>query len=57
MLITNQPHTIFPTLARTQWIADRNNAAPAGDTRRRLTRTGRAIVKVYDEDGVFIANL
>lgn len=62
MLITNQPHTIFPTLAKAQEIASLNNADEVEfgwryDAVADPSGSGRAIVRVYDEAGIFVANL
>ncbi len=60
MLITNQPHTIYGTVAAATKVADANNADSDGwkyvvvaDPKG----SGRAIIKVYDEDGLFLDNL
>ncbi len=60
MLITNQPHTIYNTVAAATVVADANNADSDGweyvvvpDPKG----SGRAIIKVYDEDGKFLDNL
>ncbi len=58
MLITNQPHRIYNTIATA--VAAENNADADGwnyvvvpDPKG----SGRAIIKVYDEDGEFLDNL
>lgn len=51
----NDPHTIFPSEAAAQAVADRCQADDNGSGWNYLVRTnetnGRAIIEVYDETG------
>jgi hypothetical protein len=49
-----QTHTIFPTAAKAQEIADRCAADDAGDGYNYLVvefPNGRAVIEIYDETG------
>ncbi len=54
MLITDRPHTIYATAAKAQAVVDKLNADADGETYVLSVDpkgSGRAIIKVYDEDG------
>jgi len=60
MFIINQLHTIYNTVSEAEKVASANNADSDGWEYVVVADpqgSGRAIIKVYDEDGVFLDNL
>lgn len=62
--IIHHHHTVYPTVAAAQYVADVNNAAAAEDNDAWEYRVANnpngivgAVVKVYDETGYFLGML
>ena len=58
--ILYQPHTVFPTVTAAEAVAQANAAEGDGWEYRVIadpSGSGRAIIRVFDEDGNFIENL
>ena len=59
--IISQPYRIFNSVEEANIEADKLNADPEDDWEYRVVPdpkgSGRALIKIYDEDGEFVENL
>lgn len=60
MILLNHIHAVFPTVAAAEAVAAQN-AAEDDDWEYRVVPdpqgSGRAIIKIFDEDKLFVGNL